>query len=294
MREMIENRVSRRRFVAGAAGALATGWAGAAAWAAEDAYSLVAEVDRARIVRAAERYLGEAPVTVTAAHSQRSQGGAHDYFSEGDYWWPDLKNPGGPYIRRDGFSNPDNFNDHREALIRMSVMTPALAAAWRLTRDKRYLAQFVRHLRAWFVDPATKMNPEPGVRAGDLRREQRPRDWHHRHAAPGRGGTGRAGAGSGGWFEHGGGRTDSRVVRGVRGLDGDVAERQGRGGGEEQSRRMLGAAGRGVFAVCEAAGPDRAVRATTSGTIDCAGPDCQGRKPAAGAGAHQAIQLQPV
>lgn len=159
MREMIENRVSRRRFVAGAAGALATGWAGAAAWAAEDAYSLVAEVDRARIVRAAERYLGEAPVTVTAAHSQRSQGGAHDYFSEGDYWWPDLKNPGGPYIRRDGFSNPDNFNDHREALIRMSVMTPALAAAWRLTRDKRYLAQFVRHLRAWFVDPATKMNP---------------------------------------------------------------------------------------------------------------------------------------
>ena len=41
----------------------------------------------------------------------------------------------------------------------MSVMTPALAAAWRLTRDKRYLAQFVRHLRAWFVDPATKMNP---------------------------------------------------------------------------------------------------------------------------------------
>ena len=26
-----------------------------------------------------------------------------------------------------------DFNDHRLALIRMSIMTPALAAAWRLT-----------------------------------------------------------------------------------------------------------------------------------------------------------------
>ena len=99
-------------------------------------------------------------MTVTAAHSDRSAGGAHDYFSEGDYWWPDPKNPGGPYIRRDGFSNPDNFNANREALIRLSVMAPALAAAWRLTKDKRYAAQFTRHLRAWFVDPATKMNPD--------------------------------------------------------------------------------------------------------------------------------------
>jgi hypothetical protein len=130
-----------------------------AAPAAEDAYAMVARVDRARIMDAAERYLAAEPVTVTAAHSKRSQGGLHDYFSEGDYWWLDPKNPGGPYIRRDGFSNPDNFNDNREALIRMSVMTPALAAAWRLTRDKRYSAQFIKHVRAWFVDPATKMNP---------------------------------------------------------------------------------------------------------------------------------------
>jgi hypothetical protein len=119
---------------------------------------MVAKVDRTRILEAAQRYLAEEPVTVTAAHSSRSQGGAHDYFSEGDYWWPDPNKTGGPYIRRDGFSNPANFNDHREALIRMSVMTPALAAAWRLTKDKRYSAHFLTHLRAWLVDPATKMN----------------------------------------------------------------------------------------------------------------------------------------
>jgi len=152
--------ITRRSFVAGVAGTagvLATPGA-LAAPPAEDAYALVARVDRGRILDAAGRYLAEEPVTVTAAYSKRSQGGAHDYFSEGDYWWPDPANPGGPYIRRDGFSNPDNFNDNREALIRLSVMTPALAAAWRLTKDKRYSAHFLKHLRAWFVDPATKMN----------------------------------------------------------------------------------------------------------------------------------------
>jgi len=152
--------MTRRRFVgvaAAVAGALAVPGAGVAP--AEDGYALVAAVDRTRILGAAKRYLAEQPVTVTSAHSGRSSGGAHDYFSEGDYWWPDPGNPGGPYIRRDGFSNPANFNAHREALIRLSLMAPALAAAWRLTRAQSYAVHFVKHLRAWFVDPATRMNP---------------------------------------------------------------------------------------------------------------------------------------
>ncbi len=68
----------------------------------------LASIDRARILAAADRYLHELPVTITASQSPRSAGGLHDFFSEGDYWWPDPKNPGGPYIRRDGFSNPAN------------------------------------------------------------------------------------------------------------------------------------------------------------------------------------------
>ena len=149
--------VTRRQFVGGAAGAIALGMAGVAF--AEDAYSMVAKVDRERILRAANQYLTEAPVTVTASHSDRSAGGLHDYFSQGDYWWADPKNPGGPWIRRDGYTNPDNFNAHREALIGLGVKAPALIAAWRLTKDKRYSAHFLKYLRAWFVDPATKMNP---------------------------------------------------------------------------------------------------------------------------------------
>jgi hypothetical protein len=127
--------------------------------AAPPASSDVAAFDRARVLQAADRCLSEPPVTVTASHSPRSAGGRHDFFSEGDYWWPDPANPGGPYVQRDGMSNPENFVEHRNALMRLSVQVPALAAAWSLTHDARYASHAARHLRAWFVDKATRMNP---------------------------------------------------------------------------------------------------------------------------------------
>ena len=119
----------------------------------------VAKFDRARVLKAANQYLSEKPITITASHSPRSAGGLQDFFSEGDYWWPDPQNPDGPYIQRDGITNPDNFVEHRRALMRLSVQVPALVAAWRLTRDARYAKHAALHLRAWFIDPSTRMNP---------------------------------------------------------------------------------------------------------------------------------------
>lgn len=118
------------------------------------------DLERRRVLPAARRYLKEKPVTITAFRCPRSAGGQHDYYSEGDYWWPDPKNPDGPYIRRDGMSNPANFDAHRHALIRLSVQEAALAAAWKLSRDRRFAEHAARHLRAWFLDPATRMNPD--------------------------------------------------------------------------------------------------------------------------------------
>lgn len=119
----------------------------------------VAKFDHVRILKAANQYLKEEPITVTASSSPRSAGGKHDFFSEGDYWWQDPNNPNGPYIQRDGMSNPDNFVDHRRYLMRLSVQVPALVAAWKLTKDRRYASHAIKHLRAWFVDEATRMNP---------------------------------------------------------------------------------------------------------------------------------------
>jgi hypothetical protein len=115
-------------------------------------------VDRERILSAAAAF-ADAPVTVTAACCPRSAGGLHDFFSEADYWWPDPAHADGPYIQRDGLSNPGNFDDHRKAMRRLSVDVAALAAAWKLTGEARFAEHAVRHLRAWFVDEATHMNP---------------------------------------------------------------------------------------------------------------------------------------
>jgi Alginate lyase len=157
--KMMAEEMTRRGMLALAAGAVGQLTVGSVwAQAAGSPYELVAATDRARILAAADRYLSQQPATVTASRSDRSKGGSHDYFSEGDYWWPDEKNPDGPYIRRDGFTNPANFDDHRKAMVRLSLIVPALAAAWELTGKKRYANHAGLHLRAWFVDAATKMN----------------------------------------------------------------------------------------------------------------------------------------
>ena len=119
----------------------------------------IAAIEKTRVLTAANRYLKEKPITITASGSPRSAGGVHDFFSEGDYWWPDPKDPGGPFIQRDGVTNPENFVEHRRALMRLSLQVPALAAAWKLTSKKPYASKAAEHLHAWFVDEKTRMNP---------------------------------------------------------------------------------------------------------------------------------------
>jgi len=158
------NPLDRRRFLKTAA---ATSCAAAAsiAWSLprplhkSAAYQLVANTDRERILSAADSYLKQTPLTITAFPTNRSAGGLHDFYSQADYFWPNPKDPNGPYVNRDGQSNPDNFGDHRKAMIALSIQMPALTAAWLLTKDKRYGERACDHLRAWFVNPETRMNP---------------------------------------------------------------------------------------------------------------------------------------
>lgn len=147
--------LSRREFCITAAGA-AVVWPEIAG--AKPVGFDIAAVERTRVTSAADRYLLERPVTITAHSAERSAGGKNDYFSEGDYWWPDPQSPNGPYIQRDGMTNPANFVAHRHALIRLSVQMPALTAAWSITKDPRYAKHAAEHLRAWFLEPSTRMN----------------------------------------------------------------------------------------------------------------------------------------
>ena len=119
----------------------------------------ISAVLKPHILSQANGWLDDAPETVTAHFSDRSAGGRHDFFSEGDFWWPDPNNPGGPYIRRDGQSNPDNFVAHRHAMVRLSRICGAMASAYRLTGAPKYAQRIMIHAKAWFVASETKMNP---------------------------------------------------------------------------------------------------------------------------------------
>jgi Alginate lyase len=158
------NVIDRRSFLK-AVGATGCATAAGFAWAMpahapeSDAYRLVAKTDRKRILEAGAKYLKNTPQTITAFPTKRSAGGLHDFYSQADYSWPNPKDPNGPYINRDGQSYPDVFNDHRKVMVALSIEMPALTAAWLLTGDTRYAKRACDHLRAWFVTPATRMNP---------------------------------------------------------------------------------------------------------------------------------------
>jgi len=120
---------------------------------------LASNVLRRQLIAEGDWALTQQPITVTAESSPRSAGNKHDFFSEGDYWWPNPANPDGPYISIDGKTNPNNFVAHRLAMIRFSEIIGALASAYQETSDEKYVKHAVVHLKAWFVDKETLMNP---------------------------------------------------------------------------------------------------------------------------------------
>jgi hypothetical protein len=111
------------------------------------------------ILKRANAALKIKPITVTAENCERSAGGKHDFYSEGDYWWQNPDDPNGPYVQKDGQSNPNNFTAHRKAMVRFSQTIGSLASAYVLTKDEKYAKASMNHLKAWFVDTATRMNP---------------------------------------------------------------------------------------------------------------------------------------
>ncbi|OAS15092.1 alginate lyase family protein [Paenibacillus oryzisoli] len=116
--------------------------------------------DLTAIIQAGDVYLETLSVQITDEIAPNSPGTPHDYYSNGDYWWPNPNTPNGlPYVRRDGESNPDNFHAHRILLRRMRSRVACLTAAYRITGEQRYAAHAIRLLDAFFVNERTRMNP---------------------------------------------------------------------------------------------------------------------------------------
>ncbi|MEJ1973097.1 MAG: alginate lyase family protein [Lacunisphaera sp.] len=145
---------------------------------ASQIFADIAALDRDRVLRRAAAAMLRQPVSLRSAplppFAAKAGAVAGDYLSMGDYWWPNPRTPDGlPYVRRDGESNPANFDEHRRLLREMRDNVAALAAAYALTRDAAYARRAAGWLQVFLVDPATRMNPHlrfaqaiPGVSSG--------------------------------------------------------------------------------------------------------------------------------
>lgn len=129
----------------------------------------------ARLESDARKALSEGPFSIINKGVTPPSGDKHDYMSQAPYFWPDPKSPNGlPYIRRDGERNPEinKITDHR-SLDDLENSVETLALAFYFKGDEAYAAKAVQLLRAFFLDAATRMNPNleyaqfiPGVNTG--------------------------------------------------------------------------------------------------------------------------------
>ena len=117
-------------------------------------------IDPGFVRRKAEEALALSPMHITDHIAPLSEGGPHDYHSNGDYWWPDPTKPDGlPYIQRDGQTNPNNFTQHRTTLRAMRTAVANLAMGYKLFGEEKYAAHAVRILKEFFLDEETYMAP---------------------------------------------------------------------------------------------------------------------------------------
>jgi len=113
------------------------------------------------LLKDADKALEFGPVSVMEKTNKPPSGNKHDYMSLAPYYWPDPSKPDGlPYIRKDGQTNPEvkEYKD-KEYLPKLCESVHALSLAYYFSGEKVYAEHAAKLIRVWFLDTATRMNP---------------------------------------------------------------------------------------------------------------------------------------
>ncbi len=114
-----------------------------------------------QLIKEADKGLEFGPVSVIEKIHIPPSGDKHDYMSLAPYHWPDPSKPDGlPYIRKDGQTNPEvkEYKD-KEYLPKLCETVHTLGLAYYFSGENHYAEHAARLIRVWFLDTATRMNP---------------------------------------------------------------------------------------------------------------------------------------
>lgn len=113
------------------------------------------------LIKRANKDLLVTPVSVTAKSQLPPDGTKHDYLSLSVYAWPNPHTRSGmPYVIRDGDRNPsvDSVPD-KANLVNVINWSQELAYAYYFTGNPAYATKATAIISTWFLDPATRMDP---------------------------------------------------------------------------------------------------------------------------------------
>lgn len=115
-----------------------------------------------KLIERADKELDGPIYTIVHKEIVPPSGSKNDYMTVGPYWWPDPEQEDGlPWIRRDGEVNPvarGALADRNVARDFVNALNTMSHAAY-FTGQEKYAGRADELMRAWFLDPATRMNP---------------------------------------------------------------------------------------------------------------------------------------